>query len=267
MTHEVNEAVEYAFRTGILTSASLMVGGAAQADAVARARRNPGLAIGLHVAVVDADPVLDPSSAYRLVDRDGRLLRNLVQAAVRFAFDGEARAQLKAEIDAQFRHFMKLKLPLDHVNTHHHMQFHPVVFRRITGLARKCGAAGFRIPAEPISEIRRNAPSFSTSLSRRLMRQFALRQRRHLRCSGFVFNDALLGISGDAGMGEDRLLQALACLPEGLSEIYCHPTTDSDGLGVGKMDLAALVSPRVRAKLSSEGIERTTYGQNKYRFD
>ena len=51
MAVEVNEAVERAYREGILTSTSLMVGGAAAADAVERARRLPGLKVGLHVVL------------------------------------------------------------------------------------------------------------------------------------------------------------------------------------------------------------------------
>ena len=59
---EVNEAVEAAHRTGILTAASLMVSGAAAGDAVARARRNPNLRVGLHLVLVEGRPTL-PAAA------------------------------------------------------------------------------------------------------------------------------------------------------------------------------------------------------------
>ncbi|MBV8165312.1 MAG: ChbG/HpnK family deacetylase, partial [Alphaproteobacteria bacterium] len=69
---EVNRAVEDAHRRGVLTCASLMVGAPAAADAVARARRLPGLGVGLHVALADADPVAPPAAIPDLVDRAGR---------------------------------------------------------------------------------------------------------------------------------------------------------------------------------------------------
>jgi predicted glycoside hydrolase/deacetylase ChbG (UPF0249 family) len=47
----VNEAIELAFREGVLTTTSLLVGEAAAGDAVLRARRNPALCVGLHLAV------------------------------------------------------------------------------------------------------------------------------------------------------------------------------------------------------------------------
>ncbi len=56
----VNEAIEEAYQRGILTTASLMVGGSAAEDAVTRARRNPSLKVGLHVVLVEGRPILSP---------------------------------------------------------------------------------------------------------------------------------------------------------------------------------------------------------------
>src|SRR5260221_11756746 len=67
----INEAVEAAARDGILTCASLMVGPPAAADAVARARRLPGLPLGLHLVVIDGSPVLPPTAARGLVRAHG----------------------------------------------------------------------------------------------------------------------------------------------------------------------------------------------------
>ncbi|MDD3295348.1 MAG: ChbG/HpnK family deacetylase, partial [Geobacteraceae bacterium] len=55
-----NRAVITAFREGILTSASLMVGGKALHEAVALARENPGLQVGLHLTLVQGRAVLPP---------------------------------------------------------------------------------------------------------------------------------------------------------------------------------------------------------------
>jgi predicted glycoside hydrolase/deacetylase ChbG (UPF0249 family) len=57
LTVAVNQGVEQAHREGILTAASLMVGGAAADDAVERARRLPTLRVGLHVVLVQGRPV------------------------------------------------------------------------------------------------------------------------------------------------------------------------------------------------------------------
>jgi len=67
----VNEAIDGAHRSGILTAASLMVGGSACADAVERARKLPALGVGLHVVLVNGRPVLPPESVPDLVDARG----------------------------------------------------------------------------------------------------------------------------------------------------------------------------------------------------
>ncbi|MGI4976747.1 MAG: ChbG/HpnK family deacetylase, partial [Janthinobacterium lividum] len=58
LSPEVNEAVERAHRDGLLSTASLMVAGDAAADAVRRARRLPGLHVGLHLVVIEGPAVL-----------------------------------------------------------------------------------------------------------------------------------------------------------------------------------------------------------------
>jgi len=58
--HAVVDAVTRCHEQGILTAASLMVGAPAAADAVARARALPSLAVGLHLALVEARPALPP---------------------------------------------------------------------------------------------------------------------------------------------------------------------------------------------------------------
>src|SRR5262249_25915079 len=57
---EVNAAVELAHQQGILTAASLMVTGAAAADAGARGRRLPSLRGGLHLGLLDGHALPPP---------------------------------------------------------------------------------------------------------------------------------------------------------------------------------------------------------------
>src|SRR4051812_49261947 len=114
LAQEINEAVEAAHRSGILTAASLMVGGAAAADAVARARALPSLKMGLHVVLVDGPPTLPPSQIPRLIGPAGRLRSDLVRLGVEIGSSWELRRQLRAEITAQFEAYRGTALPLDH---------------------------------------------------------------------------------------------------------------------------------------------------------
>ncbi|HVC57021.1 MAG TPA: ChbG/HpnK family deacetylase, partial [Stellaceae bacterium] len=92
----INEAVEAAHRDGILAGASLMVGAPEAADAVERARRLPGLRVGLHLVLTDGRPVLPPAELGRLVGSGGRFDDNQLRAGLRYFFTPGVRSQLAA---------------------------------------------------------------------------------------------------------------------------------------------------------------------------
>ena len=80
LAQEVNEAVELAHARGILTAASLMVGAGAADDAVSRAKRLPGLRVGLHLTLLEAPPVLTKSQIPDLVGPDGLFRTDMARA-------------------------------------------------------------------------------------------------------------------------------------------------------------------------------------------
>ena len=243
----VNEAVEQAHGNGILTAASLMVATPAAADAIERARRMPSLKVGLHVVVVRGRPLLPRERIPDLVDEDGMLPRDLFPAGVRFFFRPAARAQLEAEIRAQFERYHQSGLPLDHVDAHNHMHVHPTVFSTILRVGREYGMRAIRIPYEPPGSM--------------LLSPWIALMRARARQAGLVTNDAIFGIRDTGHFTTDRVLRVLDTLPEGLSEIYFHPAT-SDDVGDDPLaesyerraELAALTSPVVAARLRERGI-------------
>jgi chitin disaccharide deacetylase len=252
---EVNEAVERAHREGILRSASLMVGAPAARDAVERARRLPDLAVGLHVVLVHGRPVLEAGRVPDLVDARGEFLTDLTRAGVRFFLRPGARAQLAAEIRAQFEQFAVTGLPLDHADAQSHMHVHPTVFRLILDVGREYGLRAVRIPREPHGGTR------SIEVWLALMRARARR-------AGIVCNDYAFGVNEAGALTEARVLEILESLPDGVTEIFFHPATAAFAgadRGTERFDwageLAALTSPRVRDAIARNGIVATTYGE------
>jgi len=61
ISHGANRAIVRAHREGILASASLMVNGDAANNAVALAKENPSLAVGLHLTLVNGRSTPKPS--------------------------------------------------------------------------------------------------------------------------------------------------------------------------------------------------------------
>jgi hopanoid biosynthesis associated protein HpnK len=152
--HErVNAAVERAHRDGVLNAASLMVGAPAAQDAIARARRLPSLAVGLHLVLADGPATLPAREIPALVGADGRFGDAMAKDGCRFFFLPHVRAQLRREIRAQFDAFAATGLPLDHVNAHKHFHLHPTVLSMIVEIGRDYGLRAVRLPYETTAPV------------------------------------------------------------------------------------------------------------------
>jgi hopanoid biosynthesis associated protein HpnK len=243
-----------------------MVGAPAAGDAVARARSLPNLAIGLHIVLVEGRPVLPPEAIPNLVDGTGQFDRNMMRAGIRFFFDPRTRRQLAAEIRAQFAAFRATGLALDHVNTHKHMHIHPTVAALIVAIGREFGMRAMRLPLEASSTLRHAAAAEGARVSRPLYTPWIMLLRRRLKRAGLALNDQLLGLAWSGAMTEARMLRLLASLPEGITELYCHPAVAQTPMLRLTMpdyrpaeELAALVSPAIRRLVLSEKLELVSY--------
>lgn len=261
---EVNQAVEMGHRQGILTSASLMVGAPAARDAVERARRLPNLHVGLHLAVVDAHPSLSPREVPGLLDPRGRLPTDLPAAGVRFFFLPAVRRELALEIRAQFESFRATGLTLDHVNAHHHMHLHPTVAELIVRVGRGFGLKAVRVPAEPAGILARAGDPPRNLLGHRFIGWWARLLRARLRRAGLACNDHVFGLAWTGSVTEERVLRLIPHLPEGLSELFCHPATTVDASTPPGFrpteELRALTSPAVSRRLAEHEIRLVGFG-------
>ena len=221
----VNQAIEQAHREGILNTTSLMVGAPAATDAVQRARKLPGLKVGLHLAVTRCKPILPQDQVRDLADRDGELPQDLVRAGFSFFFMPRVKKQLAAEIRAQFEAFRATGLTLDHVNAHNHMHLHPTVFALILDIVRDYGLRAVRIPYEPpLCAWRATHDRLFSRLCLWMLLAPGVRLMQwRLRHAGICSNDYLFGLSNSSSMARDTVLGFIKQLPDGVSEIYFHP--------------------------------------------
>ncbi len=264
--HEaVNEAVEQASHAGVLTAASLMVAAPAAADAIRRARKLPQLRVGLHLVLADGRAALAPGLIPSLADSSGHMNSRMFVNGWRFFAFPSIRRQLEAEIHAQFRAFARTGLALDHVNVHKHFHLHPTLLEMLLRIGREYGMPAVRVPDEPLWFAARSGNWLSSANAAMLAPWIALMKRR-LRMAQMPHNDRLFGIAASGAMDEATLLAILARLPPGITEIYLHPAVRSGSAIAASMsgyrhadELAALLSPRVRAAIATGG-----YGHGGY---
>ena len=259
----INSAVIRAHRQGVLTSASLMVTGEAAAGAVALAREAPDLAVGLHLVVACGRAALPPGEIPHIVDWAGFFPNDPLRAGLRYYFSRPARAELAAELQAQFERFAATGLALSHVDGHLHMHLHPTVLRLILPLAETYGARGLRLPRDElwisVAHDRRRA-----GLKALWAIVFGLLARY---CAGqldghpLVVAHRVYGLMQTGQMREGYVLDLLRRLRVPTAELYFHPSLQpEDGAsGPNPSDLATLLSPAVRTVIQERGLSLATY--------
>jgi hopanoid biosynthesis associated protein HpnK len=260
MSLEVNEAVEEAHRDGILTCASLVVAGEAAEDAVRRAKRLPGLGVGLHLAVFGARASAKEPS---LLAPDGvNLGERPVSTGSAIMVLPSARRAARREIAAQFEAYRKTGLALGHLDGHWHAHQHPTVIAQALEIGLPLGLKALRVPYEPYGFSRRVASREGKAGARLAHAVFGLpltlNMRRLARRSGIATNDYFFGKIDDGFITEELLVRLIGHLPEGATELGLHPATTTwrgehcpPAHWRQAGELAALTSPRVR-----EAVER-----------
>ncbi|MCX6893927.1 MAG: hopanoid biosynthesis-associated protein HpnK [Verrucomicrobia bacterium] len=252
----INAAVIRAHREGILTSASLMVNEPACAEAVALAKENPRLGVGLHLALVCGRAALPAREIPGFVNARGEFSDNPVAAGCRFFFSGKLKRQLHDEIAAQFEKFRATGLKLDHVNGHLNIHLHPTIFAILMANAEKWGIRHLRLTCDPL---RLNLKLASGQLAYRfshaaIYRLLSWPARATLRRKNTRHTARVFGLLQNAHVDEAFVLKLLTQLPPGDSELYSHPSLDEF-----RHEFDALVSPRVKELVVQANIRLIRY--------
>jgi hopanoid biosynthesis associated protein HpnK len=264
----VNAAVEKGWRDGILTSTSIMPGGAAFDAAVAIARRNPGLQVGLHLTLVQGNAVLPASQIPGLVNEAGCFSDNPVAAGMRYFFDKGLYKQLLREIEAQIQRVADSGIQLSHIDGHLNIHLHPTVFAFLTDLMPRYGITSFRLSRERLAHNLRfdRQRRMGKAVERIIFGILAGRARPHLDRLGIRYAGEVKGLLNSGCMTEEYLLKIIDGLNEGLTELYFHPGILPDAEISRRMpdyrheeELAAIISPRVRKKLAESHIGLCNY--------
>ncbi|MBN2199432.1 MAG: ChbG/HpnK family deacetylase [Candidatus Aminicenantes bacterium] len=218
LSHSVNEGVVFAHRSGVLTSATLMVNTPGFEEAVRLAEEHPRLGVGLHLNWVRGRPVSPPEAVPSLVDRRG-LFFSSGAAFLKKLFSGRIRTEdLEREARAQVERALGAGIRLSHFDSEKNVHVFPRLMDVVVGLA---GAYGIR-KVRFINEF-----GFSRSPSQTL-KAFLLslacrRSAARLRRAGIVIADRFYGICNSGRITAGRLMKIFGGLKDGSAEVMVHP--------------------------------------------
>ena len=274
LTVGVNRAIVEAHSKGLVTSTTLMSNAAAVNDAVDRARAAPQLGVGCHVVLVDGVPLLPAKDVSSLLAEDGVRFRDGWPSFAASALRGHLQPdQIAAEVEAQIRSIQAAGLHVTHVDSHKHVHLLPEVLRPMLRAARACGVRAVRNPFEPRKALSSGILAKHPELWTRhlevtlLRRKFAREFRRIVADAGMVTTDGTVGIVVTGALDHGMFAAIIQALPEGMSELACHPGySDRDLAGVRTRlrqsraeELAVLTSAGARRVVEACGIELISY--------
>lgn len=229
-TRDVNDGIVHAHREGILTSTTLMANGDAFEHAVELAQATPTLDIGCHLTIIGG-PRYPASHAHLLLAlATGRLCPY-------------------QEFAAQVRKILSAGLRPTHLDTHKHTHLAPGVLSAIARVSREFGIPWVRRPFDFDARsvvalaMRVQSPRFTSALQ------------------GCRTTDHFVGFDLTGRMGTAEMVSLIRRLPDGFTELMCHPGFCRDELRAAptrlkesrERELHALVSPEVRSAIEDTG--------------
>lgn len=262
----VNHAVCRAFEEGILTSTSLMAGGAAFEEAVSIARTIPGIGIGVHLTLVGGLPTVLPASEVSTLTWEGGILCKDYAELILRDLKGKISADdVYREWDAQIQKVLDTGLPVTHLDGHQHMHMWPHFFPVARALAEKYHIRCMRVPDEDLFWGWRLGGLFRIA-ARNGLALIARSHRSALRKAKIRMNDHFYGMICGGHLREAAMLQILSSLQRGVNEIMCHPSADAEAMEAvfhwgyhGDWELASLLSEDVRDFVEEKGVQLISY--------
>ena len=252
---QTNRAVIIGKKEGILTSASLMVVGKKWEEAVEIAKEE-GIDVGLHISLTEGESIylkryvkFSPSSL-----------------GIRAQFFKDKALFVRKEIELQCKRFVSTGIPLNHIDSHHHIHVHPLIRREVIKSCIKYHIKGIRIPHEPweisapISKKKHRLRNFFykivfSHLNKRLFKE--------AKTNKLVFTDGVFGLYNTGEITESWIILFLERMRKigarGTFELYLHPEDKKTSPGFS--ELKALTSEKVRKKITELGIRLISFSQ------
>jgi len=260
-TPGVSAGIREAHLHGIVTSTTALMNMAGVETELERARQDcPDLGLGVHLVLTSGCPVLPPQWTSSLIQEDGSFHR---EAALHERLALIDLSQVEAEWRAQVHKFTAGTgcLP-DHLDAHHHVAYLcPGLLQIMLTLAQEAGCA-IRLPlgesaAQVISDLPPEVSRHNLDQNQALLSQHRPRHPDRLILSFY-----------EQGVVWQQLDELLINLPQGTSEMMCHPGY-CDALLREKSiyshqrekELGVLTDPAIRKTLQDHQITLINYAQ------
>ena len=273
-TAGVNRGIEEAHRNGIVTSASLLANGEAFAEAVELARDARGLGLGVHLNLNDGSPVAPRESVPSLLNHSGVFEGGPDGLLLKIATRGLSMPEVELEWGAQISKVRDAGIEPTHLDGHKHVQMLPGLFEIALRLAKRHGIGAIRVSHEASSlrsalstGERRAAVVLKQGVQARGLKLLARDARQQAERAGVSTADYFCGIAQTGELTKEGVARLLRSLPEGTTELMCHPGYADEALrrtstrlqGSRQKEVEILTDTEIRNLVAYQGIRLIDY--------
>ena len=269
-TEGVNRGILEAHRKGLVTSTSLLANGRAFASAATIARGNPELGVGVHLNLSDGPPAAPAEKVAGLLNKKRELREGPESLLIRMASRSLPYQEVEIEWDAQIRKIQAAGISPTHLDGHKHVQMLPGLFEIALRLAKKYDIAAIRVSHEE-SMLRSALTSGKGQSTSVLIRQgvqarglkLLARDAREMAAhAAIATTDYFCGIAQTGVLTRKGVEQLLENLPDGTTELMCHPGYSDDELRdtstrlqeSRQVELKILTDTAIRKLVATRGI-------------
>ena len=259
LTKSVNEGIAMAAKEGIVTSLSLMPAGEAFAGALGLLKDLNIEKVGVHLALTETKPTLEPAKVTTLVAKDGKFYKNHNDLFFKLFLRKIGQNQIYDELKNQVEMVLKSGLKITNLSSHEHIHMIPAILDIFVRLAIEYDIPAMRYPRgdRPVRGIEPGAYYRSLVLA-----YFSKDMYKALRGAGISYTGHFLGLLDSGKLTEDLLIDIFSNLKEGTTELVSHPgflgpeILDRYRFHINcEKELSALTSRRVKKFLDENGIK------------
>jgi hopanoid biosynthesis associated protein HpnK len=272
-TAGVNRGIAEAHRNGIVTSTSLLANGCAFTDAVRTAGELPGLSVGVHLNLSDGRPTAPEQQVRTLLREDGEFAGGPEALLFRLTAKSLKPKEVEKEWSAQIEKVRASGIRPTHLDGHKHVQMLPGLFPIALRLAKKHGIEAVRVSHEASSLRAALTAGGSSGLAlkqgvqARGLKLLARDARALAERSGVATADYFCGIAQTGVLTKAGVQKLLASLPEGTTELMCHPGYADEALERSatrlqqsrQTELEILTDKDIRKSIAELGIRLINY--------
>lgn len=269
-TDGVNRGIADAHRRGLVMSSSLLANGRAFSGGVALAQSNPGLGVGVHLNLSDGPATAPSCSVKTLLNAQGEMEGGPESLLLKIATRDLLPEEVEREWDAQIQKVRDAGIQPTHLDGHKHVHMLPGLFQIALRLAKKHGIHAVRISHEDsklravLSEGKHQQTGIlvKQGVQARGLKLLARDARGMANRAGIATADYFCGIAQTGVLMREGVERLLQILPEGTTELMCHPGYTDEELRQTRTrlqesrqtELDILTDAAIRKLVATQGI-------------